>query len=102
MGYVGCPGIERRRGKELLDTEVRLHERVVARDQGALVEWVRRIGGDVYCTALSCTGDVAAAEDMTEALFLEVWRQPALFHPARGPLTLQLVRRMSRTFVPMT
>ena len=82
-----------RRGRELLDEELRLHEGVVARDQAALLEWLERIGGVVYCVALSQTGDAAAAHDLTEGLFLELWRHPAHFHPTDGPLTLQLIRR---------
>jgi DNA-directed RNA polymerase specialized sigma24 family protein len=79
----------------LLDEELRLHERVVARDEAALLEWLGRTGGVVYSVALSHTGRVGLAEDLTEALFLEVWRHPEAFHPDKGPLTLQLIRRMS-------
>ena len=95
MGSLSYPALEQRRGEVLLDEELRLHERVVERDEAALLEWLRRIGGMVYSVALSNTGRVGLAEDMTEALFLDVWRHPEMFHPSRGPLVLQLIRRMS-------
>lgn len=88
--------VEERPGRHLMDAERRLHQRVVARDQSALLEWLRLVGDVVYCAALSRTGTAAEAEDLTEALFLDVWRQPALFDPADGPLTLQLIRRMTQ------
>ena len=87
------------RGHELLEQELRLHERVVARDQEALLEWLNVVGGVVYATVLSYMGDAATAEDETAALFLEVWRHPAMFHPTRGPLVLQLLRRMREDLV---
>lgn len=95
MGSLRYAATEQHRGRELLDEELQLHKRVLARDQSALLEWLRRIGGVVYSAALSNTGRVGLAEDMTEALFLEVWRHPERFHPANGPLTLQLIRRMN-------
>ncbi len=83
------------RGKKMLDIELRLHQRVVAREEGALLEWLQRVGCVVYCAALARTGSVADAERLTEVLFLELWHQPALFDPMDGPLSLQLIRRMS-------
>jgi DNA-directed RNA polymerase specialized sigma24 family protein len=97
MGSLCHPTVERR-GKALLEGEIRLHERVVARDQEALLEWLHLIGGVVYSTALSYTGNAGAAEEKATALFLEVWLHPAMFHPTRGPLTLQLIRRLREDF----
>lgn len=102
MGALSYPALEQRRGRVLLDEELQLHQRVVGRDEAALLEWLRRIGAVVYSAALTCTGDVAAAEEMTEALFLEVWRHPEKFHPTHGPLSLQLVRRMSTELLTLS
>jgi len=93
---LGCTAVEQRPGRQRLDEELRLHRRVVARDRDALLEWLRLVGDVVYCAALSRTGTAADAEDLTEALFLDVWRHPEMFDPAEGPLSLQLIRRMSQ------
>jgi DNA-directed RNA polymerase specialized sigma24 family protein len=98
MGSVCHSSLEQLRGKELLEEEMRLHERVSSRDQAAVLEWLDRIGGTVYSAAFSLTGTAAGAEDMTAMLFLEVWRNPATFHPSRGPLVLQLLRQMRSSF----
>ncbi len=96
MDSLGCAAVERRPGRQRLDMEVRLHRRVVARETAALVEWLQLVGDVVYCAALSRTGQTADAEDVTAALFLEVWRHPEMFDPEDGPLSLQLIRRMSQ------
>ena len=100
MGSVCHPSLEQLRGRELLEEEKRLHERVSAHDRAAMLEWLDRIGGLVYSAALSHTGTAAAAEEMTAMLFLEVWQQPALYHPSRGPLALQMIRRMRTSWSP--
>ena len=98
MGSVCHPSLEQMRGRELLEEELRLHERVSAHDQAALLEWLRGIGGMVHSAALSHSPTAAAAEEMTAMLFLEVWQDPTMFHPSRGPLVLQLIRRMRTSF----
>ena len=102
MESLACPSAARRHGKQLLDVELGLHQRVVNRDQAALLEWLQRAGSLVYCAALSRTGAPAEAEVMTAALFLDVWRHPSMFHPADGPLSLQLIRRMSQQLATVT
>lgn len=102
MESLACPSAAQRHGRQLLDVELALHQRVVNRDQSALLEWLQRAGSLVYCAALLRTGAPAEAEAMTEALFLEVWRHPAMFHPADGPLSLQLIRRMSQQLATVT
>ena len=84
----------------LLHEDLRLHQRIVARDESALMECLDRIGDIVYCIALRRAADAAAAEDLTEALFLELWREPDRFHPERGPVALQLIQRMERKLGP--
>jgi DNA-directed RNA polymerase specialized sigma24 family protein len=102
VGSLHYAALDPDRGRALLDEELRLHQRVVARDEAALLEWLRLIGDVVYSAALSRTGELTAAEDVTETLFLEVWRHPEQFHPTRGPLTLQLVRRMRTELLSLT
>ncbi len=96
MDSLGCTAVEQRPGRQRLEVELRLHRRVVAREPAALLEWLQLVGDVVYCAALSRTGRAADAQDLTEALFLDVWRHPELFDPAEGPLSLQLIRRMSQ------
>jgi Sigma-70 region 2 len=79
----------------LMADELRLHERVVEHDESALLECFDRVAGLVYCAALARTGDQASAEDVTEAAFVALWRDPAAFPPSQGPLGLQLLRRMA-------
>jgi hypothetical protein len=80
--------------RKLFDEELRLHERIVARDQSAVLEFLDRVGGVVYCMAVARTGDPTAAEDLTERFFLDLWREPERFHPAHGPVALQLIGRL--------
>jgi RNA polymerase sigma-70 factor (ECF subfamily) len=42
--------------------------------------------GDVFRVALSIVGDRQVAEDVTHDVFLELWRHPHRFDPARGEL----------------
>lgn len=80
---------------EALEEERSLHERVVQRDEAALLQCFDRIGDLVYCSALLSTGSRTAAEELTEAIFVGFWRDPRAFPPSRGPLSLQLIRRMT-------
>ena len=36
-----------------------------------------------------------SAEELTETMFVRFWRDPRAFPPSRGPLSLQLIRRMT-------
>lgn len=78
------------------DAELRLYQRILDRDELALLECLDRIGDLVYCTALLSAGSPAVAEDLTDALFLDLWREPESFHPAQGPFALQLICRLAR------
>ncbi len=90
----GPPSTER-----LIEEESRLYERVVRGDESALLECLDRIGHLVYCMAVVHTGGQASAEELTERLFLAFWRDPQAFPPSRGPLGLQLLRRMTEGLV---
>ncbi|MGH9279885.1 MAG: hypothetical protein ACRD12_17525 [Acidimicrobiales bacterium] len=79
----------------LLEEERELHRRLVAREQKALLDCFDRIGQLVFCVASLQTADRAGAENLTEALFVELWRAPESFPPARGPLGLQMIARLA-------
>jgi hypothetical protein len=80
---------------ELKHEELALYERVVQRDESALLECFDRIGDAVYCIALLCTEGRASAEALTTAVFVRFWQHPQAFPPSDGPLALQLVRQMT-------
>jgi hypothetical protein len=71
----------------------------VQRDESALLECFDRVGDLLYCMALARTGRPAVAEELTEAVFVALWRDPAAFPPSQGPLGLQLLRRMAAGLV---
>ena len=89
-------GDARWEGGRLREEEASLHERLVDRDQSALLECLDRFGHIVYSTSLTETGDSVVAEAVTERVFVQLWRRPEAFHPRRGPLLLQLVRATLR------
>ena len=64
----------------------RLHERMVVGDLRALAELYDQFGSVVFGVALRVTTDRHAAEDITQAVFLDLWRCPERFDPKRGPL----------------
>jgi RNA polymerase sigma-70 factor (ECF subfamily) len=55
-------------------------------DQSALAELYDRYSSIVYAVALRVLGDAAAAEDVLQEVFLQLWRKPAAFDAARGNL----------------
>ncbi|HWD42235.1 MAG TPA: sigma-70 family RNA polymerase sigma factor [Actinomycetota bacterium] len=59
-------------------------ERLVAGDEAALGELYDELSPLVYGLAVRVTRDWAAAEDITQDVFLRVWRDPRAFDPARG------------------
>ena len=71
-------------GRELGDRE--LVARVAAGDTAALSEVYRRYSTLVYGLARRVTGDEALAEDVTQEVFVYLWRQPERFDPTRGTL----------------
>jgi hypothetical protein len=82
-------------GEELAEEELSLYERVVQRDESALLECFDRIGHVVYCVALLCSNGSPSAEELTERVFVRFWQDPRSFGPAHGPLAVQLIRRMT-------
>jgi RNA polymerase sigma-70 factor (ECF subfamily) len=62
----------------------RLLARVAAGDPSAVGELYDRYGRQVYSLALRMLGDIAAAEDVTQEVFVKVWRRADRFDPERG------------------
>lgn len=78
------------------EEERTLHDRLVARDEAALLECFDRFAHLLYCAAVTATRDRTAAEELTYSLFIQLWRSPAAFHPDRAPLALQLFDLLMR------
>lgn len=60
-------------------------------DGAALAELYRRYGGAVWAVARRVCGDRTLAEDVTQTVFVDLWRRPQRFDPARGSLRPWLV-----------
>lgn len=52
----------------------------------ALAEAYRRHGGAVHALARRLVGSGPAADDVTQEVFLDLWRRPERFDPGRGTL----------------
>jgi RNA polymerase sigma-70 factor, ECF subfamily len=61
-----------------------LMERLCSRDLGAFDALYDRYGDLVYSVALKVVGDTYVAEDITQDVFLRVWRRPEQFDLRRG------------------
>jgi RNA polymerase sigma-70 factor (ECF subfamily) len=59
-------------------------ERLVAGDEAALGELYEELSPLVYGLAARVTRDWAAAEDITQEVFVRVWEHPQAFDVARG------------------
>jgi RNA polymerase sigma-70 factor (ECF subfamily) len=63
-----------------------LRDRLVAGDERALATVVSEFGGLVRGVARKVLGDDAAAEDVTQDVFVWLWERPDRFDPERGSL----------------
>lgn len=59
-------------------------DRLVAGDEAALGELYDQYSPLVYGLAAKVTRDSAAAEDITQDVFVRVWQDPQVFDPERG------------------
>jgi RNA polymerase sigma-70 factor (ECF subfamily) len=66
--------------------EMRLIARIRAGDQQAMSELYDRYSSVVYGVALRVLQDAAAAEDVLQDIFLQLWRKPDAFDGSRGSL----------------
>ena len=64
---------------------------VVAGDHDALAALYERHGGAVWGVARRVCADRGLAEDVTQVVFVDLWRRPERFDPARGGLRPWLV-----------
>ena len=55
-------------------------------DETAMAELYDRYSPIVYSVALRVLGDTAAAEDILQEVFIQLWRNPGLFDSSRGNL----------------
>jgi RNA polymerase sigma-70 factor (ECF subfamily) len=66
--------------------DVRLRERLVAGDDDALAEAYDRWSTLVHSLAMRITADHAAAQDVTQDVFVHLWQHPDRYDPHRGAL----------------
>ena len=66
--------------------DMRLVARIRAGDQQAMSQLYDRYGKVVYAVALRVLQDTAAAEDILQDIFLQLWRNPDAFDASRGSL----------------
>jgi RNA polymerase sigma-70 factor (ECF subfamily) len=60
--------------------------RILAGEQGAMADLDDRYAGVVYGVALRVLASTAAAEDVVQEVFLQLWRNPQAFDSDRGRL----------------
>lgn len=73
------------------DSDVLLAARLGAGDDRALSEAFDRLGPAVYAGALRVLGDAAAAQDVVQDVFVELWSHPGRYDPGAGPLRAYLL-----------
>jgi RNA polymerase sigma factor (sigma-70 family) len=69
-----------------VDSDVRLRDGLVAGSEQCLAEAYDAFSPAVFGMALRMTGDRGAAEDITQEVFVDLWRRPERFDPRRAPL----------------
>jgi RNA polymerase sigma-70 factor (ECF subfamily) len=55
-------------------------------DESAMAALYDRYSSIVYSVALRVLGDTAAAEDVLQEVFMQLWRNPGVFNSSRGNL----------------
>jgi RNA polymerase sigma-70 factor, ECF subfamily len=78
---------------EVGGTDALLAARLAAGDDVALAEVFDRLAPSVYSGALRVLGHHAAAQDVVQDVFVELWRQPGRYDPDAGPLRAYLTMR---------
>jgi RNA polymerase sigma factor (sigma-70 family) len=68
------------------DDDARLREELAGGYEQALAEAYDAHSSAVYGLALRITGDQGAAEDITQEVFVELWRRPERYDPQRTRL----------------
>ena len=67
-------------------TDTSLVSAIRSGDEQAMALLYDRYSSMVYSVALRVLGDTGAAEDVLQEVFLQLWRNPALFDSSRGNL----------------
>ena len=75
---------------EVGGTDALLAARLAAGDDVALAEVFDRLAPAVYSGALRVLGHRAAAQDVVQDVFIELWSHPGRYDPAAGPLRAYL------------
>ncbi len=73
------------------ETDQQLADRLMARDEEALVEVIKLYGGVVNGMARRVVNEPVLAEEVSQDVFLALWRRPGAFDPTRGSLKTFLV-----------
>jgi RNA polymerase sigma-70 factor, ECF subfamily len=97
-GSKSCPAAETRASaREVGDADALLVARLAAGDHVALTEAFDRLASAVYRGALGVLGHDAAAQDVVQDVFVELWTHPVRYDPEagslRGYLTMQARHR---------
>ena len=74
-----------------VDSDKSLMERVRTREEPAMAKVFDRYAGLVYSVALRVLNDSAQAEDVTQEIFFQLWRNPFSFSSSKGSLATWLV-----------
>ncbi len=64
--------------------------RIRAGDQGAMAAFYDRYSSVVYAVAMRVLGETAAAEDVLQEVFIQLWRRPEAFDAGRGRMSAWL------------
>jgi len=86
MGTIEQPGMNQPNPSD----DMRLIARIRAGEQDAMSELYDRYSSVVYGVALRVLQDTAAAEDVLQDIFLQLWRKPDAFDSSRGSLAAWL------------
>lgn len=86
-----CPvAVDRASVHEVGDTDVLVAARLAAGDHTALAEVFDSLAPAVYAGALRVLGHHAAAQDVVQDVFVELWSHPGRYDPDAGPLRAYL------------
>src|SRR5579864_9339312 len=66
--------------------DINLMQRIATRDQQSFSAIYQQYGSAIYSLAYHVLQDTTLAEEVTQDTFLKVWRQTALWDPAKGNL----------------
>ena len=86
---------------EVGGTDALLAARLAAGDDVALAEVFDRLAPAVYSGALRVLGHRAAAQDVVQDVFVELWSHPGRYDPAAGPLRAYLTMQARHRAVDM-